>query len=238
VHTTADLTELSAFGVGNAAWMPQGCAAASQGGSVTRSFGAAPRIGATGFLLPPKGFQRLLRAAALLLQEWPDLRVRLVTAIYPAPHSTTEHAECQALAAELGLQRHVEWHTGFEPAARVMELLAPCDVLVLPYAPTDESSSAAARQAISSSVPTLVSDQTVFDDLGDAVARLKSTEPEAIAAAIAALLRNADQRAHLQQAAQRWITAHDWTVIAERMQGMLAGLHREHRTLQQANAQG
>ena len=239
VHTPADLAELSAFGVGNAVWMPQGCAAAAPSPSgVTRSFGTAPRIGATGFLLPPKGFQRLLRAVALLLREWPDLRVRLVTAIYPDPKSAAERAQCEALVTELGLERHVEWHTGFEPAARVMELLAPCDVLVLPYAATTESSSAAARQAISSSVPTLVSDQPVFDDLGNAVARLPSTEPEAIAAEVAALLRNADQRAQLQQAAQRWITAHDWSVIAERIQGMLAGLHQEHRTRQRANAQG
>ena len=119
-----------------------------------------------------------------------------------------------------------------------MELLAPCDLLVLPYAATTESSSAAARQAISSCVPTLVSDQPVFDDLGDAAARLPSTEPEQIAATVTALLRDADQSAQLQQSARHWIAAHDWTLIAERMQGMLAGLHQEHLTRQQANAQG
>jgi len=230
VHTRRDISLLQDLGIDNVAWLPHGCVAGPLP-SPPRALSKldSPLIGSTGFILPHKGLRPLLRAAALLRQIWPRLRVRLVTARYLDPVSDAELAACQALVHELGLGAQVEWHTAFEPAERVSALLAECDLLVLPYAPTTESSSAAARQAIASGVPTLVSDLPVFDDLGDAVERLDSIAPEPMAARIAELLRQPQQRGQLQSQAQHWSEGHDWALIGKRLQLMLAGLHAEHR---------
>jgi glycosyltransferase involved in cell wall biosynthesis len=152
-----------------------------------------------------------------------------VTARYLDPVSDIELAACKALVQALGLSQAVEWHTDFAANDIMLQRLSDCDLVVMPYAPTLESSSGAVRQAIASGAPTLVSDISLFDDLGDAVDRLPDTTPEAIAERIDHLLRKTNLRAALQDRAQDWLQNHDWNLIAERLQGMLHGLHAEHR---------
>jgi glycosyltransferase involved in cell wall biosynthesis len=233
VHAQADIAVLADIGVRNVAWLPHGCdpvSGAVVGGAKLDPVG--PVIGTTGFILPHKGFRQLLRAAALLRREWPGLRVRMVTARHTDPGSDCEYAACQALIGELEMAGHVDWHTGFEPGERVLALLQPCDVLVMPYAPSHESASGAVRRALSSGVATLVSDLPLFDDLGDAVGRLADTTPEAIASAVAGLLRAPVERDRLREQARQWLAAHDWETIGIRLQGGLVGLYREHRARQ------
>eukprot|EP01037_Dinobryon_pediforme_P006003 gene6003-6075_t len=228
VHAAGDVGLLGDIGVANAVWLPHGSTRgpAPRAPSVVLA-GDAPLIGSTGFVLPHKGLQRLIAAIGLLVPSWPGIRLRLVTSRYPDPVSDVELAECEALVRQLRLDAHVEWHTEFAPNELVLHRLSACDLLVMPYAPTLESSSGAVRQALASGVPTLVSDLPLFDDLGDAVERLPSSSAEAIAARIDALLRQPAARAALQGRAQDWLADHDWELVAERLQGMLWGLHRQ-----------
>jgi glycosyltransferase involved in cell wall biosynthesis len=228
VHSSGDIGLLADIGVANGVWLPHG----STRGPAPRTpqvllAGDAPLIGTTGFVLPHKGLQRLIQAVALLRPHWPGVRLRLVTSRYPDPVSDAELAECEALVAALGLEAQVEWHTTFAANDRVLHRLSECDLLVMPYAPTLESSSGAVRQAIASGVPTLVSDLPLFDDLGEAVDRLANSTPEAIAARIDTLLLQPVLRAALQERAQDWLADHDWSLIGERLQGMLRGLSAE-----------
>ena len=228
VHSPDDLNLLSNLGVNNAVWLPHGTTSGPAPRMPRILFsGDAPVIGTTGFVLPHKGLQRLIAAIGLLLPSWPGIRLRLVTSRYPDPVSDAELAACEALVRRLGLDANVEWHTEFASNDLMLHRLSSCDLLVMPYAPTLESSSGAVRQALASGVPTLVSDLKLFDDLGDAVERLPSSTPEAIAARIDALLRQPASRAALQGRAQAWLEQHDWSLIAERLQGMLSGLHAE-----------
>jgi glycosyltransferase involved in cell wall biosynthesis len=228
VHAAGDVGLLGDIGVVNAVWLPHGSTLgpAPRAPSVLLA-GDAPLIGSTGFVLPHKGLQRLIAAIGLLVKFWPGIRLRLVTSRYPDPVSDVELAECEALVRQLRLDAHVEWHTEFAPNELVLHRLSACDLLVMPYAPTLESSSGAVRQAIASGVPTLVSDLPLFDDLGDAVERLPSSSAEVIAARIDAMLRQPGARAALQERAQDWLADHEWAVVAERLQGMLWGLHRQ-----------
>ncbi len=227
VHTLADLQLLAAEGLdGGVVLMPQGAPVSAPPRSEPRALprGAAPVIGCYGFLLPPKGVPRLLQAVAALRREWPGLRLRLVTALYPAEESVLELARCRALAAELGLGEAVHWHTEFLPHAECLELLGGCDLLVLPYAPTRESSSAALRTALASLAPVLVTPIPIFEEAGEAVRRAAGDDPGQLAEAMRALLRDAAARAELREAAVAWLAARHWPVVAERMAGMLAGL--------------
>ena len=230
VHTGLDIELLRDLGVINTVLLPHG-ASAGRRPVVPRTTNAdqAPVIGTTGFILPHKGLQHLIRATALLRRHWPAIRLRLVTARYPDPISDAVREACEELIAELDLQRNVDWHTDFEPNDAVMERLASCDLLVMPYEATLESCSGAVRQAIASGVPTLVSDLSLFDDLGRAVERMVANAPDAIAGHISSLLQNPSERSRIQGRAQAWLEAHSWATTAERVQGLLEGVVEQRK---------
>ncbi|HUB73646.1 MAG TPA: glycosyltransferase family 4 protein [Solirubrobacteraceae bacterium] len=66
----------------------------------------APAIGTLGSLIPYKGHHHIVRAAALLVEEFPDLRVVLAGA--PVAEHPRYPEELERLAAELGIARNVE----------------------------------------------------------------------------------------------------------------------------------
>jgi glycosyltransferase involved in cell wall biosynthesis len=105
-----------------------------------------------------------------------------------------------------------------------MALLAGCDLIALPYAPSRESSSAAVRSALASGVPVAVTRIPLFDDVADAVARLPGGDVAAVAEGLAALLADPARRAALGEAATRWLADRAVPDIARRLQGMLRGL--------------
>ena len=141
VHAAADIGRLHGLGLlDRTVLLPQG-ALEARPSSPPRALPpeVAPVVGSFGFFLPGKGIPALLEAVALLRAEWPGLRLRLVNARYPLEVSDREIAACRALADRLGLGDAVEWHLDFLPERRALDLLAGCDLLVLPYEPTPES---------------------------------------------------------------------------------------------------
>jgi len=216
VHTQRDIGLINAFGLSHVRRIPQGC---PSGGEMTAPRKLlpqqAPVIGCTGFLMRHKGARDLIRAASDLRATWPRLRLRMVMAHYGSRASEAELRACKALARKLRFEDHIEWHTGFLPEADTLALLQGCDLIVLPYQHTEESSSAAARMAVASGVPTLVSDLPIFDDLGDAVGRVNHVTPGGLPGQIAEWLHAPLRRGQLQARAKTWRAAHEWEVIAE-----------------------
>ncbi len=225
VHTNRDMALLHAFGLNNLQRIMHGCSPVANAPSARpMPPDGAPLIGCTGFLLPHKGARNLIRAAAALRSSWPDLRLRLVMARYDSRASELEFNACVALARKLRFERQIEWHTSFLPQRRVMELLAQCDLLVLPYGKTQESASGAARIAVASGVPTLVTDQPIFDDLGDAVGRLNDVVAGGLAGQLEEWLHDTGRRGALQQRARLWGAAHDWQVVSGELDALLNAL--------------
>ena len=231
VHSSADVARMRAFGLlDRTMLLPQGALEARPARQLRDlPSTVAPVVGSFGFFLPGKGIPALLAAAARLREEWPALRVRLVNARYPQPVSDREIAECRALADRLNLTAAVEWHTDYLPEQQALDLLAGCDLLVLPYEPTPESASAAVRMALASGVPVAVTPVAIFEELGDAVARLAGGSPEAIAAGVANLLRDPLRRAQLQRTAAAWLHSIAWPLVSRRLQGVLRGLAETRR---------
>ena len=222
VHTIADIDRLEALGL-QPTLLPHS-APARQPAQPARDLppDSDPVIGCYGFFLPGKGIPTLIEAVALLRAQWPAITLRLVNAVYGDPASLTEIAACRALAADSNVT--VEWHLDYLPDAASTALLAGCDAIILPYAPSRESSSAAVRWALASGVPVAVSPVPIFDELGGSVARLPSDTPAALAEGIAALLNDRAARQHLGQAAERWLDDHARPGIARRLHGLLLGL--------------
>lgn len=233
VHTIADLEVLHGLAVTtNVVMIPHGVAwdeaVDSTPPTPPRALppSVAPLIGCYGFFLPDKGIPQLIAAVAQLRGTWPGLRLRLVNAAYDTPESAAEIRQCEAQARTAGLGDAIEWFTDFLPEARSRDLLAACDLVVLPYQSSREASSAALRSALVARVPVAVTPLAVFDDAGDAVERLDGTDPAAIADGIARLLVNRECRKESLARAGAWLNKNSAKSVAERMNGMLMGLHR------------
>lgn len=228
VHTLDDLMRLDAFGLADRTTLLPHAAAPGVSSSIrTLPPGAAPLIGCTGFFLPGKGVGALIAAMTVIREQWPAAKLRLVNAEYDHPASAAEIAACRALAAEAGLD--VEWRTAFLPLAQQQALLRDCDLLVLPYEASKESSSAALRSALATGVAVAVTPLPLFDEAGDAVFRLAGCDAAAIGAGVAALLADAGRRADLAAAARVWLAGRDGAAIGLRLHGMLTGLAAQRR---------
>ena len=226
VHTLGDLNGLKRLGlVGNVALLPHGVPVprAPRPARALVAAGAA-LIGCYGFLLPGKGVPQLVAALALLRRRWPAARLRLVTAAYPAPEGEAELAACRDAIAAAGLDGAVELITGFLPHGRSMDLLAECELVVLPYQHSLEASSAALRTVMAAGVPVAVTPLPLFDEAGSAVLRLSGTDPDSLADGIADLLADPAQRAAAAMAAYGWCMERSWGSTGLRLAGMLRGL--------------
>ena len=231
VHTVADIERLETVGVeANVVLMPHGV---PQGRppATPRALppDGEPIIGCYGFFLPGKGIGQLIDAAAILRRSWPRLRLRLVNAHYGTPDSGAEIAACRSQVERAGLRDAVEFHTEFLPETESRDLLAGCDLVVLPYQSSLEASSAALRSVLAVGIPVAVTPLAVFDDAGEAVERLAGVGPDDIATGIATLLTEIDRRQDLQARATMWMRSHAWPDIAERLHGLLQGAVQEAR---------
>jgi len=226
VHTVADLNRLKRLGLlGNVALLPHGVPAPRLPRDArTLAPPDAALIGCYGFLLPGKGIPQLVEAMLLLRRRRPAARLRLVNAAYPAPEGEAELAACRAAITAAGLDGAVELVTGFLPHRRSMELLAECDLAVLPYQSSLEASSAALRTMMAAGVPVAVTPLPLFDEARDAVLRLAGTDPVSIADGIADLLADPARRAAAAAAAHGWSLGRGWGGIGQRVAGMLRGL--------------
>jgi FkbM family methyltransferase len=227
VHRVMDLDLLKSLGLTrNVTLFPQG-APARAAAALPRALSPsdAPVICCYGFFLPAKGIPRLIEAVAQLRRAWPNLRLRLVNSEYPSPVSVEEIALCRRLAASLDLDDAIEWDTAFHPHDESIRRLSGCDLLVLPYDESKESSSAALRSALSSGVPVAVTPIAIFEEAGAAVHRFPNLDVASMAADIDALLSDHMARARYQESAATWLAERAWDVLARRMSGMLRGLH-------------
>ena len=235
VHTVADLVRLQSLGLdANTMLLPHGIARAMTPPSLRKlETGGAPTIGCYGFFLPHKGIATLIEAFAILRRRWPRARLRLVNAEYDHPDSPLEIARCRSLADDLGVSSAITFETGFLPHRRSLELLGECDLIALPYQPSNEAASGAMRTALTSGVPVAVTPVSLFDDAGNAVFRFDGNDAGAVAEGIAMLLADHAGRVALQRQAQDWIAARQWPDLASRLAGMLTGLIRT-REIEQA----
>jgi glycosyltransferase involved in cell wall biosynthesis len=238
VHQIGDLNILKDLGLtANVTLFPQG---APQRFSAPYPRLLTPRdsplIGSYGFFLPGKGLPRLIEAVAQLRHTWPRLRLNLVNAEYPAATSQEEIARCRDLARSLGLADAIEWDTAFHPHAESIRILAKCDLLVLSYDESNESSSASLRSAMASGVPVAVSPIALFQDASTAVHRFDNADVASTAKGIDMLLRDRDARVRYQQAASVWLDACTWDILARRLKGMLLGLRASPPSFEDAKS--
>jgi glycosyltransferase involved in cell wall biosynthesis len=144
----------------------------------------APLVAAVGRLVPEKGPDRFLRAAALVHAAEPAARFAVVG-------DGPLRAGLEALAGELGLTGAVRF-TGARTDARA--LIARADVLVV--ASDSEGQSLVALEALAAGTPVVSTPVAGMAGLAG-VSVVGDFTPEALAAAVTALLRAPERRAAL-----------------------------------------
>ena len=188
------------------------------------------RIASFGFLLPNKGLEQLLEAVAILKATGHNVVLRMLNAEYPAQASREAITAIESKIRELQLESTVTLDTIYYTDEECLQKLANEDLVVFPYQETKESSSAAVRHAIASGAAVAVTPLTIFEDVTPAVIELGGVSAEAIAKGIAdAVAWSVNKREEYAKRADRWRQAHWHTVIAHRLERLLAALTRTNR---------
>lgn len=219
VHRRAERDRLQALGIHGATYIAQGIRASPANGLAPPperpiGGGRTPVIGTFGFLRPHKGLLELIDAVSILRAIFPGLRLLAQTALYPSEdsaaylHNVTERIDALALADAITLDH------GFREIDEVITRLAGVDLVVLPYARSDEGSSAAAAAALAARRALVTTSAPIFDELRGIAYRAEDNSPPVLAAAIGTVLSNDALRGHLARSSGRCADARTWGAVA------------------------
>lgn len=231
VHNIDDMNFLLGLGLTkNLGLFPHG-AFAPHNTPWPRQIGASdsPIIGCHGFFFRHKGIDKLIQAIAGLKRRWPGIKLRLVNARFPGNDQDSFIQSCQDMAIKLGIEDAIEWYFDFLPVEKIEKLLGECDVIALPYSESDDSASGAVRTALATMVPLVATRVQIFSELGNAAAWAENNDPNELIRVIGNLLESPALRRNVQANMHEWLDAHDWNLMATRLENMINGLVQERR---------
>ncbi|UVK53896.1 glycosyltransferase [Mesorhizobium sp. AR02] len=229
VHSVADMKRLEDLGLErNVELLPQGAPIRENDLAVKKR--TRKRIASYGFFLPGKGLSELISATAEILKHGTEIELLMVNANYGDETGVSSGLieECKQQIRSLGIEGHVTIIDDFLEDAESIRYLQTADLIVFPYQRTGESSSAAVRMGMTAMRPVAVTPIPIFDDVRPAVFSLPGLTASAIARGIVDILgelKSGSERAkNVMQAANRWRTTHDVTLVAEYLERRLRSL--------------
>lgn len=184
-----------------------------------------------GFFLPPKGIYDLLNAFAAAAQVNDALRLKLVNSIYSEAHSASYAAECLRFLRRHNLVDRVLVSTEFLDQDSIIKELSQCDLVVLPYTHSTESSSAAIRLPLASLTPLLCSDLEIFGEFSDIVHYYPARDCVALSNRLLELSSDSKLlRKHgLEQ--QRYVERLSWRNVTGRFEDLVASCLQVGKTV-------
>ena len=232
VHSVADLNCLKGLGlVDNVTLFPHGIKNIDPAPISRPAPNQRMIIASYGFFLPHKGLGELVEAVAACVADKYDLHLLMINAQYPAPQSAEAMEDVLQRIKVLGISDRVTMVTDFLSDAESLGWLAHADLIVFPYQETGESSSAAVRAGIASGRPVAVTPLSIFEDVGSCVFTLPGVSSFAIAQGIKKILAELkEQTAYATSIlceSQKWRNAHDYSLLAKRLYGMIVALFRK-----------
>lgn len=217
VHTLDDLNALKKIGVtDHVTWMLQGVEVPQ----LEPRLSDRPLIGSFGFLWPHKGISLLIEAfAQAKKQGWipQEAGLRLLTTVRDDALSPKELEVCQNLIEQHQLTADVEWQTRFLPLDQVHQLLSECQLMVLPYQFTQESSSAAVRTAVAACAHVATTPARIFDEVRDVTLPIQGYAVQDIMLAMKEYFaaEAAPARQAMEVRRQAWIEQRRWQSVAQ-----------------------
>jgi len=220
VHNIDDLNHLKILGCKNIQLLPHGIKSHYKT-QIQNHKDDMKVIASYGFLLPHKGILELIEAFSIIKNQIPNVKLRLVNALYPAEVSQSYYEECLERIDILELSESVEFYTEYLSDADSFELLEDVSVIVLPYRETNESSSAAVRYALATYKPVVCTQLKIFDDVEDVVHFMPDFSSEAMASTMIELLKDERALHEKERLQKRWIEEHDWSYVAQKLKNHL-----------------
>jgi len=227
VHSIADLNHLKTFGlVENLVLFPHGVLDTSAPHTERLP---VPTIATYGFCLPHKGLEQVVEAVALLRDAGERVDLHMVNAEYPVGFSVDLARALRARVDALDLGDQISLETRFLSDAESLVRLQAADLVLFVYHPTSESASGAVRYGLASGKPTLVTDLPIFTEFGDAVWKVRDSDPSLLASTLKDVLAHirSDSAEHQRklEIAEAWRSQHSYEWLSERLEGMIQGLH-------------
>ena len=192
-----------------------------------------PVIGCFGFIAPPKGFQTLLHAFALVLRHHPDALLLMLTAENLNPDVIAERERCEAMIDSLGLHDNVLMLTEFiEDEHEVLLLLGACNAIVFPYQYSMEAASGAIRVGLASGRPCGCTPLPIFAEFSELVHTFDGIGPIDIANGIRAMLSDDYPQADVIARQRDWLRDHSFVEQARRVGSIIVGCAEERLGVQ------
>lgn len=221
VHNIDDLNILKSFGLEkNAKLFPHGIKVYStkeeQKSILKEKYALKNKfiIASYGFLLPHKGIKELIQAYKEVVNTKPDTHLLLVNSLYPKPVSYEYQKECLEEIKNLGLESNITMINDFLTDEETAIHLSCADLLIMPYKQTQESSSAAVRNAIAVKKPVLCTPSNIFYDVHQVVHFMDSYLPNDMAKNIIELIDDKTKLSSKQEIQKKWIEEHDYKNIS------------------------
>ena len=185
-------------------------------------------IGSFGFLRPHKGIKELIMAFKELIEKGIEGRLQkeihlfLANSLYPSEDSISEFNNVKELIAELGLERRISLKTDFIPEEKIPDYLSVMDVCVFPYQETEESSSAAVREAIGMGLKVVCTPFKIFQDVEEVVYFSKGYSPSDLAEKIEEVL-TMDEKEDEERIRRlnKFLEAANWKAVSKRLENMI-----------------
>lgn len=177
----------------------------------------SPIVGGFGFFREYKGIDIALESIKLLREEFPNIQYRGWHAIYPGEEQSAFVRKCFSLIEQEGLEDAVVIDTSFADIEEIIAGLAQCDLVVLPYADSNEGASAAANIALAAGVPLIISESNIFSMLQSVAEVVRVRNGRSFAAAIAGILRDKGKRMNMAQQAKCWTESNSYLSMARRI---------------------
>lgn len=220
VHNIDELKRLSSLGVKGLSHIPHGVLEVPDepAMAVREQLGisSSPVIGSFGFLRPHKGLIELIRATAILREQFPNMVLFAMNALYPSEDSKKYLIECNDCINSLGLTNHILLHTQFLEIEHIIRKLHVCDLIVLPYLYSNEGASGSVNIAIAAKRPVLTTREEIFKECSDTIYQLKGNAPHILSAGIASVLSNPMLLRTLKRKTEKYIETNSWNSVADK----------------------
>lgn len=181
-----------------------------------------PRLVYLGRLKRYKRIDLLLRAAAVLRREWPELEVEVIG-------RGNQRTELEHLGGRLGLGDALRF-TGYVSEAEKVERLRRAHVVV--YTSPKEGWGIAAVEAAACGVPVVASDSPGLREAvrhGETGLLVPHGDHDALVAALGRLLREPELRRRLGDGGMAWAARFSWDAAADRIEALLGEAVRAGR---------
>lgn len=181
-----------------------------------KEFGFTGRqvIATHGMIHDKKGFLELTKSIALLVKEFPEILLLLITAINR--DNSTSRAYYNKIVDFIKtekLEKNVLLFTDFLETPVIIKLLQSADLLVLPYAELKEGASGAIKYCLASRRPLVITNSYIFSEV-NFLEKLPDNNPETLAKRISYLLKNPLELAKIEKDVNLYNKDYDWEDIA------------------------